>query len=150
MLYPANEMAKRHAFTYFHSQYRGVHMKHSTSISLRNNLVRRASAVAATASLAAIPFMAFAQDGTGATGRVTTFFTNITALLNVASIAIVTIAVIFAGYQIAFNHKRIGDVAPVLIGGFFIGAAAQIAKMLLPDDVMGTGMIIVDSLLRYA
>ena len=100
--------------------------------------------------MTAAPFLAFAQDGTGATGRVTTFFTNITSLLNVASIAIVTIAVIFAGYQIAFNHKRIGDVAPVLIGGFFIGAAAQIAKMLLPDDVMATGMVVVESLLRYA
>ena len=35
---------------------------------------------------------------------------------NIASIAIVTIAIIFAGYQVAFNHKRLGDVAPVLIG----------------------------------
>lgn len=125
-------------------------MKHATSISLRNKLVRRASSVVATASLAAMPFLASAQDGTGATGRVTTFFTNLTGILNVASIAIVTIAVIFAGYQIAFAHKRIGDVAPVLIGGFLIGAAAQLAKMLLPDDVMATTMVVVDNLLRYA
>lgn len=125
-------------------------MKHATSNSLRSKLARRTTSVVAAASLTAAPFLAFAQDGTGATGRVTTFFTNITSLLNVASIAIVTIAVIFAGYQIAFNHKRIGDVAPVLIGGFFIGAAAQIAKMLLPDDVMATGMVVVESLLRYA
>ena len=125
-------------------------MKHATSNSLRSKLARRTTSVVAAASLSAAPFLAFAQDGTGATGRVTTFFTNITSLLNVASIAIVTIAVIFAGYQIAFNHKRIGDVAPVLIGGFFIGAAAQIAKMLLPDDVMAVGMVVVESLLRYA
>lgn len=125
-------------------------MKHATSNSLRSKLARRTTSVVAAASLTAAPFLAFAQDGTGATGRVTTFFTNITSLLNVASIAIVTIAVIFAGYQIAFNHKRIGDVAPVLIGGFFIGAAAQIAKMLLPDDVMAVGMVVVESLLRYA
>jgi type IV secretion system protein VirB2 len=83
-------------------------------------------------------------------GRVTTFFTNLTAILNVASIAVVTVAVIFAGYQIAFNHKRIGDVAPVVIGGFLIGAAAQIAKMLLPDDVMATAMVVADNLARYA
>ncbi len=125
-------------------------MKHAMSNSLRSKLARRTTSVVAAASLTAAPFLAFAQDGTGATGRVTTFFTNITSLLNVASIAIVTIAVIFAGYQIAFNHKRIGDVAPVLIGGFFIGAAAQIAKMLLPDDVMAVGMVVVESLLRYA
>ena len=66
-----------------------------------------------------------------------------------ASIAVVTIAVIFAGYQIAFNHKRIGDVAPVLIGGFLIGAASQIARMLLPDDVTSTAML-VGQMLQHA
>jgi type IV secretion system protein VirB2 len=102
------------------------------------------------ATMLAIPDPAFAQSVTGAQGRVTTFFTNINALLNVASIAIVTIAVIFAGYQIAFNHKRVGDVAPVLIGGFLIGAAAQIAKMLLPSDVTSTAMAVGQMLTQYA
>ena len=98
----------------------------------------------------AYPELALAQDVTGAQGRVTSFFTNINSLLNVASIAIVTIAVIFAGYQIAFIHKRVGDVAPVLIGGFLIGAAAQIAKMLLPDDVTSTAMAVGQMLTQYA
>lgn len=98
----------------------------------------------------AYPELALAQDVTGAQGRVTSFFTNINSLLNVASIAIVTIAVIFAGYQIAFNHKRVGDVAPVLIGGFLIGAAAQIAKMLLPSDVTSTAMAVGQMLTQYA
>lgn len=105
--------------------------------------------IVATIALA-FPELALAQDATGAQGRVTSFFTNINSLLNVASIAIVTIAVIFAGYQIAFNHKRIGDVAPVLIGGFLIGAAAQIAKMLLPADVTSTAMAVGQMLTSYA
>jgi len=45
--------------------------------------------------------------------------------------ALGVIAIIFAGYQIAFAHKRISDVAPILIGGVLIGAAGQIAKMLV-------------------
>ncbi len=106
-------------------------------------------ALVTTAALA-LPELAFAQNVTGAQGRVTTFFSNINALLNVASIAIVTIAVIFAGYQIAFNHKRVGDVAPVLIGGFLIGAAAQIAKMLLPADVTTQAMLVGQTLLHHA
>ncbi|MCD9098110.1 TrbC/VirB2 family protein [Luteimonas fraxinea] len=110
----------------------------------------RAAALAACASVATFPLIAMAQDVSGATSRVNSFFNNINALLNVASIAIVTIAVIFAGYQIAFNHKRIGDVAPVLIGGFLIGAAAQIAKMLLPADVTKTAMVVVQLLPVYA
>lgn len=108
-------------------------------------VVMMASAVAL-----AFPELALAQDATGAQGRVTSFFSNINSLLNVASIAIVTIAVIFAGYQIAFNQKRIGDVAPVLVGGFLIGAAAQIAKMLLPDDVTSTAMVVGQMLLQHA
>ena len=100
--------------------------------------------------LALFPVVAWAQDVAGATTRVQSFFGNINALLNVASIAVVTIAIIFAGYQIAFNHKRIGDVAPVLIGGFLIGAAAQIAKMLLPDDVTSTAMVVFQLFPGYA
>ncbi len=85
-----------------------------------------------------VPELAFAQDE--AETKVEGFFNSLNGLLNIASIAVVTIAVIFAGYQIAFAHKRIADVAPVLIGGFLIGAAAQIAKMLLGDDsTLSTG-----------
>ena len=73
---------------------------------------------------------AFAQL-TESEGKVTTFFTNITGLLGAASVAVVTIAFIFAGYQIAFAHKRFSDVAPVLVGGMVIGAAGQLATMLI-------------------
>jgi type IV secretion system protein VirB2 len=76
---------------------------------------------------------ALAQGFTDTGEKVCGFFDNINGLLNVASIAVVTIAVIFAGYQIAFAHKRISDVAPILIGGLFIGAAGQIATMLIGD-----------------
>ena len=83
-----------------------------------------------------VPELALAQgfDDAEAQTKVEGFFGSLNSLLNIASIAVVTIAVIFAGYQIAFAHKRISDVAPVLIGGFLIGAAAQIAKMLLGSD----------------
>jgi len=117
----------------------------------KTNLVSKLAGRMAAVSMLALPAIAMAQDVTGATTRVNSFFNNINGLLNIASIAIVTIAVIFAGYQIAFNHKRIGDVAPVLIGGFLIGAAAQIAKMLLPTDVTSTtAMVLAETVLKYA
>ena len=124
-------------------------MNHEHMIHVKQFFATLAIASVAIAALA-FPELALAQDGSGAEGRVTTFFNNINSLLNVASIAIVTIAVIFAGYQIAFNHKRVGDVAPVLIGGFLIGAAAQIAKMLLPDDVTSTAMVVGQMLVQHA
>ncbi|MGY1459217.1 MULTISPECIES: TrbC/VirB2 family protein [unclassified Luteimonas] len=98
----------------------------------------------------AMPELALAQDAAEAQGRVSTFLNNLNSLLNLASIAVVTIAIIFAGYQIAFNHKRISDVAPVLLGGFLIGAAAQIAKMLVPDTVgSGVGTSLLNNMLPY-
>ncbi|MGO0999364.1 TrbC/VirB2 family protein [Lysobacter sp. CA196] len=98
----------------------------------------------------AAPELAFAQGGEDAEGRVTGFITKLNGLLNVASIAIVTIAVIFAGYQIAFAHKRIADVAPVLIGGFLIGAAAQLARMVIPEDVGSPVGMVMTVLTTYA
>jgi len=76
-----------------------------------------------------------ANDRYGDTeGSVCGFLDNINGLLSIASIAVVTIAIIFAGYQIAFAHKRISDVAPILIGGLLIGAAGQIASMIMPEN----------------
>ncbi len=97
----------------------------------------------------ALPEMVFAQTATAET-RVEGFLTKINGLLNIASVAIVTIAVIFAGYQIAFAHKRISDVAPILIGGFLIGAAAQLAKMVIPEDPASTVNVILHALPAYA
>ena len=100
----------------------------------------------------AIPDMALAQEFAGADQKVCGFFDSLNGLLNLASVAVVTIAVIFAGYQIAFAHKRISDVAPILIGGLFIGAAGQIAKMLIGDtgEECGTSAMLAGVLQAYA
>jgi len=78
-----------------------------------------------------MPELAFAQN---TQDKVCGFFTNIKGILNAASIVVVTVAVIFSGYQIAFAHKRISEVTPALIGGVLIGAAAQIAKTVVSGD----------------
>lgn len=96
------------------------------------NVLRNASLM-----LAVMVTPVFATDSgrlTATQQNVCGFVDNINSLLSWASIAVVTIAIIFAGYQIAFAHKRISDVAPILIGAFLIGAAGQIASMILPDN----------------
>ena len=55
------------------------------------------------------------------------FVDSLVGILGFVSAGIVTVAIIFAGYQISFAHKRFSDVAPILIGGLLIGGAAQIA-----------------------
>lgn len=86
----------------------------------------------------------FADDTfTAACERVSGFFKNFETILKVASVSIVTIAVVFAGYQIAFAHKRLSDVAPLLIGGLLIGGASALASWFMSgwttgDDSCGT------------
>jgi type IV secretion system protein VirB2 len=68
-----------------------------------------------------------ADDFTEACAKVGGFVDNLVTLLGFISVGVVTVAIIFAGYQISFAHKRFSDVAPILIGGLLIGGAAQIA-----------------------
>ncbi|GAA0909122.1 hypothetical protein GCM10009552_19360 [Rothia nasimurium] len=99
---------------------------------------KHALALAALVTALLMPSLAFAQiDQTGT--KVCGFFQNINSLLNAASIVVVTIAVIFSGYQIAFAHKRIAEVAPALVGGVLIGAAAQVARMVVGGNGTGSG-----------
>ncbi|MCC4600213.1 TrbC/VirB2 family protein [Xanthomonas melonis] len=97
------------------------------------------------------------NDLGGTDTRVCGFLNNVTKLLNMGSIAVVTIAVIVAGYQIAFAHKRISEVSPILIGGVLIGAAGQIANMILKNndansagDCSGIGASLVQFAQYYA
>lgn len=100
------------------------------------------------------PGFALAADDFTETGKkVCGFFDNIHNILNMASLAVVTVAVIFSGYQIAFAHKRIGDVAPILIGGVLIGAAGQVAKMVIGDTgqtCQGATTMVIQLLNNYA
>jgi type IV secretion system protein VirB2 len=104
-----------------------------SSADRRKQMLNRAVLMAVTAAII-LPGMAFAQD---ASSNICSVLNTINKLLNVASIIVVTIAIIFSGYQIAFAHKRIAEVAPALIGGVLIGAAAQIAKMVIGGNSSG-------------
>jgi type IV secretion system protein VirB2 len=87
----------------------------------------------AIAALIVLPCLAMAQGSAdGGLGETACgFVKTIVGVLNAVSIVVVTVAIIFSGYQIAFAHKRISDVAPVFIGALLIGAATQIAKLFL-------------------
>lgn len=69
--------------------------------------------------------------------NIVSFFETVNGILAIISLLVVTIAIVFAGYQIAFAHKRFTDVAPTLIGGFMVGGAAAIASMLVSGGTTG-------------
>lgn len=113
-------------------------MKTHIALSARNRAAAMVYAVLAYATTS----VAFAQDADGGDGGglgvISAFLNNISTILNAASLVVVTIAIVFAGYQIAFNNKRISEVAPVLLGGVLIGGASAIAGMLLNSGTVGT------------
>jgi len=57
--------------------------------------------------------------------------TNVNTLLVTISIAVVTIAIIWAGFKMIFQGARLADVANVLIGGTLIGGAAAFASYIV-------------------
>lgn len=60
-------------------------------------------------------------------GRISSNFAELETIINATRLIVVAVAVIFSGYQIAFNNKRFGDVWPILLGGLIVGAAGGFA-----------------------
>lgn len=56
---------------------------------------------------------------------------NVNAILVTISVAVVTIAIIWAGFKMIFQGARLADVANVLIGGTLVGGAAAFASYIV-------------------
>lgn len=69
--------------------------------------------------------------GSGGVQKVNTFLQNILAALNGASIAVVTIAIIWAGYKFLFRNADMKECLMIVGGGLLIGGAAELASYLL-------------------
>ena len=63
--------------------------------------------------------------------KINTTVTNVQAILVTISVAVVTIAIIWAGFKMIFQGARLADVANVLIGGTLIGGAAVFASFIV-------------------
>jgi type IV secretion system protein VirB2 len=76
---------------------------------------------------ALLPTLAAAQGF----DKINTTVLNIQAILVMISIAVVTIAIIWAGFKMVFQGARFADIANVLIGGTIIGGAAAFASFIV-------------------
>jgi len=85
------------------------------------------SAIALLALLAVEP--AFAAGG--GLDKVNTFVQNVLAVLQGIAIAVVTCAIMWAGYKFLFKHADIAEVGKILGGGLLVGGAAELAAYLL-------------------
>lgn len=74
-----------------------------------------------------IPSFAWAQGFQ----KINTTVLNVNAILVTISIAVVTIAIMWAGFKMIFQGARLADVANVLIGGTLVGGAAAFASFIV-------------------
>jgi len=100
------------------------------SVFVPSRSVILATGLAVLAMLAMDP--ALAQSG--GLEKVNSFLETVLSILRGASIAVVTIAIIWAGYKFLFKHADVGEVAKILGGGLLIGGAAEIARFLLGNQ----------------
>jgi hypothetical protein len=101
----------------------------------RQNKQKLANAFAITSvvGLAMFPEIALAAaaGGTGGLAKVNTFVDSILSILQGVSIAVVTIAIIWAGYKFLFKNADIAEVGKILAGGLLIGGASELTGFLL-------------------
>lgn len=90
------------------------------------NTMTRLLTSATLVALAALPAASYAQGFE----KITTTVNSIQTLMVTISVAVVTIAIIWAGFKMVFQGARLNDVANVLIGGAIIGGAAAIATFI--------------------
>ena len=93
----------------------------------RTLAIVRVHAAATAALLALTSFVARAQGF----DKINTTVTNVNTILVTISIAVGTIAIIWAGFKMIFQGARLADVANVLIGGTLVGGAAAFASYIV-------------------
>ena len=93
----------------------------------RLDSIMRRTALATLTALGAAPFCALAQGF----DKINTTITNVNSILVTVSVAVDTMAIIWAGFKMIFQGARLADVANVLIGGTLIGGAAAFASYIV-------------------
>lgn len=84
----------------------------------------------AAASLAAL-VMAYRPAGAQGFDKINDTVINVNTILVTISIAVVSIAIIWAGFKMIFQGARLADVANVLIGATLIGGASAMATYIV-------------------
>ena len=75
--------------------------------------------------LALFPELAHASGGLD---KIDDFMNNLVSILRGASIATVTLAVMWVGYKVLFTDWDVKEIGKILMGALLIGGAAEIAR----------------------
>jgi type IV secretion system protein VirB2 len=89
--------------------------------------LRRAVSVLAP-SLLALTCQLAAADGFD---KISTTTNNVVAILVTIAVAVVTAAIMWAGFKMIFQAARLSDVANILFGGTLVGGASAFAAYIV-------------------
>lgn len=92
-----------------------------------SSIGRACGLAAGSMTIGALPRWAAAQGFE----QINTTVVNVQTVLVLISIAVVTIAIIWAGFKMIFQAARLADVANILIGGTLVGGAAAFASFIV-------------------
>lgn len=102
-------------------------MKNKLAQLVNFNEIRRAqTARIAVTSVALMASPAFAQIS-----KVNTVMTNVQTVLTGVAVTAFTIALMWAGFKMAFQHAKWSEISNIVIGGIIVGGAAGIAAWLI-------------------
>lgn len=65
------------------------------------------------------------------TSQASTILNDISTGLTAIGVVICTIALMWAGFKVMFQHARFGEIAGIFIGAMLVGGASTIAGVLL-------------------
>ena len=96
-------------------------------------MIRNLSRFVPVATTVAAQLLALTASPVIAAGfdKVNDTVTNVNTILVTISIAVVTIAIIWAGFKMIFQGARLADVSNVLIGGTLVGGAGAMAAYIV-------------------
>lgn len=63
--------------------------------------------------------------------RVNTVMSNVQSVLVGVAVTMFTVAIMWAGFKMAFQHAQWSEVSNIVIGGILVGGAAGIASWLI-------------------
>lgn len=72
-----------------------------------------------------------ASNANAQLAKVTTVMDNVSSVMTGAGVVIFTIAIMFAGFKMAFQHAKWSEISNIVIGGILVGGASAIAGWLI-------------------
>jgi type IV secretion system protein VirB2 len=94
----------------------------------KQNVFAKVAQIVAAAAVIVLGFVnpAFAQ-----LQQATTVLTNVQTVLVGLGVVVVTIAILWAGFKMVFQHHKWSEIAHIVMGAIFIGGASAIAGWLI-------------------